>query len=252
MNDETIHPKQAGEFSRGWMVLFAAFLGIGVSLVSLSYYSAGIWVKPWQAEIIITEQDAQENGVSVKESLHMSHFWMLIAIFFLISTAVVGLIPNFIPLLQDAGLAADQVGSYAAALGVSVMLGRLLTGFLIDRIFAPHLTAIIFLCVSLACISLAVGGVDYALFAGIALGFAVGAEVDLIGYYTARYFGLKNYGMVYGFQYSSFLVGAGISPILAGSIWDNTGNYDMALIAASALLLVVVVLSLLLPRFPEK
>ncbi len=38
------------EFARGWTVLLAAFLGIGVSLVSLTYYSAGIWVKPWQAE----------------------------------------------------------------------------------------------------------------------------------------------------------------------------------------------------------
>jgi len=36
------------EFKRGWAVLLASFLGIGVSLVSLLYYSAGIWIKPWQ------------------------------------------------------------------------------------------------------------------------------------------------------------------------------------------------------------
>ena len=36
------------EFKRGWPTLTGSFLGIGVSLVSLTYYSAGIWVKPWQ------------------------------------------------------------------------------------------------------------------------------------------------------------------------------------------------------------
>ena len=36
------------EFQRGWKVLLACFLGIGVSLVSLVYYSGGIWIKPWQ------------------------------------------------------------------------------------------------------------------------------------------------------------------------------------------------------------
>jgi MFS family permease len=38
------------EFKRGWSVLLACFVGIGVSLVSLIYYSGGIWVKPWQEE----------------------------------------------------------------------------------------------------------------------------------------------------------------------------------------------------------
>jgi len=36
------------EFKRGWKVLLGCFLGIGVSLVSLVYYSGGIWIKPWQ------------------------------------------------------------------------------------------------------------------------------------------------------------------------------------------------------------
>jgi hypothetical protein len=38
------------EFARGWTVLLAAFVGIGVNLASMVYYSAGIWVRPWQEE----------------------------------------------------------------------------------------------------------------------------------------------------------------------------------------------------------
>ncbi len=43
-------PNQTGEFARGWKVLLAAFLGMGVCIVSFSYYSSGIWIKPWQEE----------------------------------------------------------------------------------------------------------------------------------------------------------------------------------------------------------
>ena len=393
------------EFKRGWTVLFASFLGIGVSLVSLMYYSAGIWIKPWQeafgwtrAEIgfsqtlmtlmivvtapfagkmidkyglrkiaslslllyalgllaiskmsgnlwlyygiiILTtlvgvaatpigftravnawfdknrglalglsltstgvaaffipkyltpyvaqngwragyfilflvaiiavpivwwlirdhppiNENEQENdkktiaGLTFKEARQTRAFWTIALLFLLISIAVLGLIPSFIPLLQDAGLSPAAAGSYAAILGASVMLGRLLTGFLIDRFFAPYVTAVVFLFIAVGCFALGLGGIQYALLAAIALGFAIGAEVDLIGYFTARYFGLKNYGAIYGFQYSAFSIGAGISPVVAGYIWDTTGNYDIALIGAGILLIIAVIVTLTLPKFP--
>ena len=78
----------------------------------------------------------------------------------------------------------------------------------------------------------------------------MGAEVDLIGYFTARYFGLRNYGVLFGIQYSAFSLGCGISPLLAGQIWDLTGNYDYALIGAAVLLMLAVLISLSLPKFP--
>jgi predicted MFS family arabinose efflux permease len=170
--------------------------------------------------------------------------------FILVAIAVSGLIPSFIPLLQDAGMSPEAAGGYGAVIGGSVMIGRLVTGFLIDRIFAPYVTAVVFSLVALGCLSLGLGGIDYALVAGIALGLAIGAEVDLIGYFSARYFGLKNYGVIFGMQYSVFIVGSGISPILAGQIWDRTGNYDIALIGASVLLMAAVMISLTLPKFP--
>jgi len=96
---------------------------------------------------------------------------------------------------------------------------------------------------------LGLGGIEYAMVAAIALGFAVGAEVDLIGYFTARYFGMAHYGAIYGLQYSIFIFGAAIGPVYTGYIWDVTGNYDLALIIAAALMVPVVIIALTLPRF---
>lgn len=189
------------------------------------------------------------SGVSFSEAIRSALFWRLAGVFLFISTAILGLIPALIPLLQDAGLSAKEAGGLAATMGLSILIGRLLIGFVIDYIFAPYVTAFVFACVALGCLALLIGGTEYAILTAISLGFAVGAEVDLIGYYTARYFGLANYGSIYGLQYSIFIFGAGISPIYVGHIWDVTGNYDVALILAACLIVPSVLLALTLPKF---
>ena len=190
-----------------------------------------------------------QEGLSLREAIRSSVFWRVAVIFFLISVAILGLIPAYIPMLQDAGMTPQQAGGLAAILGLSVMVGRLLIGFVIDRVFAPFVTAAVFALVGMGCLMLGMGGIGYAMVAAIALGFAVGAEVDLIGYYTARYFGMAHYGSIYGLQYSIFIFGAGVSPIYTGYIWDVTGNYDIALIMAAVLMLPVIALALSLPKF---
>ena len=167
----------------------------------------------------------------------------------MIAVAVLGLIPAFIPLLQDSGMDAATAGGLAAYLGLSVVIGRLGTGWLIDRIFAPYVLFGVFTIVALGCLALGLGGVKYALLGAIALGLAVGAEVDLIGYFTAKYYGLKHYGAIYGVMYSIFSLGAIISPVVAGAIWDKTGNYDLALYISAGLVITAAVMALALLKF---
>ena len=208
--------------------------------------------KPKQVVDLTDEANSVDLGITLKEAINTSTFWKLGGVFLLISVAIIGLVPSFIPLLQDAGMTPQQAGGYAAYLGLSVMIGRLLTGFLIDRFFAPYVLAGVFLFVASGCLSLGFGGTTYALWAAIALGLAIGAEVDLISYFTAKYFGLQHYGSIYGVMYSIFSLGAIISPVIAGAIWDRTGSYDWALFLAVFLILVAVVLSLFLPRFSDQ
>ena len=161
-------------------------------------------------------EPAGASGLTFSQAIRTVTFWKVASIFLLISTAILGLIPAFIPLLQDAGLSAKQAGQLGAALGLSVMVARLFIGFIIDRIFAPYVAAVAFSCVAFGCLALGLGGIEYAMVAAIALGFAVGAEVDLIGYFTARYFGMAHYGAIYGLQYSIFIFGAAIGPVYTG------------------------------------
>jgi MFS family permease len=59
-------------------------------------------------------------------------------------------------------------------------------------------------------------------------------EADLIAYLTARYFGLRSYGALYGVLFGGFGLGAALSPPLYGWVRDGQGSYDPALWIAGA------------------
>ncbi|MEP1353439.1 MAG: hypothetical protein ABJX32_09580 [Tateyamaria sp.] len=139
-----------------------------------------------------------------------------------------------------------------AVIGVSVIVGRLVTGFLVDRIFAPYVTAFVFTLVAIELLAFGFGGISLAFVGSMALGFAIGAEVDLIGYYTARYFGLSRYGVLFGLLYSSFSAGCALSPLIAGYIWDKTGSYDLVLKGGALLVGSAAILALTLPKFDQQ
>ena len=82
------------------------------------------------------------------------------------------------------------------------------------------------------------------------LGFAAGAESDVIAYLAAKYFGMAHYGRIYGLLYMPFGMGSAISPILYGAVRDATGNYDMMLTAAAGMFAIGGGLLLLMGRYP--
>ena len=232
---------------QGWRSGFVVLAIIVLIAIPIVYLLIRDQPKVDEAEGASSTQE--QEGITLKAASKTTSFWMLAVIFFLIAVAVLGLIPAFIPLLLDSGMSAATAGGLAAYLGLSVVIGRLGTGWLIDRIFAPYVLFGVFTTVALGCLALGLGGVKYALLGAIALGLAVGAEVDLIGYFTAKYYGLKHYGAIYGVMYSIFSLGAIISPVVAGAIWDKTGNYDLALYISAGLVITAAVMALALPKF---
>jgi MFS family permease len=101
------------------------------------------------------------------------------------------------------------------------------------------------------CLGLAFIGAPFATVGSLLIGLALGAEIDLVGYMSARYFGLKAYGTIFGCQYGMFAVGAGLGPLMYGQFFDRFGSYDAALMAAAGILLLSIPFILSLGRYPE-
>jgi MFS family permease len=132
--------------------------------------------------------------------------------------------------LQYVRFAIGQATATLSAVGLSTIAGRLISGYLLDRFFAPYVAAALFLLALAGVGILAAGAGDPALLlSAIALGFGLGAEVDVIGFMVSRYFGLRSYGAIYGCLFAIFTVGTGLGPVLMGLSFDQTHSYRLAL-----------------------
>jgi MFS family permease len=178
-------------------------------------------------------------------------FWLLAASFAMMSLSFAGFLPHFVPMLTDGGLSPVTAGTIAAEIGLAVIASRLVIGFLMDRLFAPRIAIAMSLIAASGFIILVVNGIAAASLTAIALGLAMGAELDLMGFLVARYFGLREFGRIYGWLYGAFIFASGLGPLWVGALRDANGNYTLALGIGAAGLLVACVGFLLLPRYSE-
>ncbi len=178
-------------------------------------------------------------------------FWTVGLSFAAAALAVSGLVVHMVPLMRDMGMDPVMAAGTASIIGVGVLVGRLLTGYLIDHFFAPFVAATLFSLTAAGCLVLLYGGPGLAVFAAALIGVSLGAEADLIAYLTARYFGMAHYAKVYGYIYSMFALGAAAGTALAGAAYDVNRNYTMAIWGVITLLLVASFAISRLPRFEQ-
>lgn len=81
------------------------------------------------------------------------------------------------------------------------------------------------------------------------IGMCYGSNLALFPSITKDYYGLKNFGMNYGFIFTAWGVGS-LLALVAGKIKDQTGVYDKALYLAGILLVVSFVISFVMKK-PE-
>jgi MFS family permease len=179
-------------------------------------------------------------------------FWTLAVCFFVIPLSLGGMLVHLLSFLHDAGVVATTAGLIAGSAGAMQMVFRVLSGWLVDRVFAPRVAAVMMTTAAVALALVALLGASVALLAPFAFGLALGAEIDLLGYLTARYFGMRAYGRIYGLLYAATMIGTALSPVLYGGTYDATGSYRPALYAGAASLVISAILFMTLPSFPEE
>lgn len=178
------------------------------------------------------------EGLTFRETIREWRFWVIAAALLPISFALAGPIPNMENILKIGGMKPETVLHLTPFIGLSALSGRVLGGWLLDRFWAPGISFFILCSPALSCWILAHGPLAFtgALLSIFLIGFAVGVEYDLMGYFVARYFGMRSYTVTYGILYVFFSLGAGAGPLVFGKSFDRLGSYDMILTVSSALL----------------
>jgi cyanate permease len=162
----------------------------------------------------------------------------MIAFCFTFSGAVlVGLNGTIVPMLTDSGMSVRMATSAVSVLGIATIAGRIFSGYLLDRIFAPYVT-IMFLMVPFVGVVAFGAGLSYGLpfVAAFLIGLGIGGELDLMAFLISRYFGLRAFGALYGLLTGLFYIGAKGGPFMVNVIYEATGSYHLVLVIAGIIM----------------
>lgn len=209
--------------AEGWragylaLAALAALVGLPAVLVFLRDGPASV---AWKV--------ARERPVE-RSHLRTSVFWLMALMIFCLNFPGAGMLSQMVPMLLEEGLTSTQAALGISAFAAGQVVGRLACGWLLDRSNPVQVGFWFTLVPAIGCLLLwgQEASTLVSLAAVTAVGVQQGAEIDLLGYFVARRFGLARYGAIYGWIQSVGWAGV-IGGILAfGLVHDLTGNYTL-------------------------
>ncbi|MEJ8567978.1 MFS transporter [Elongatibacter sediminis] len=192
-------------------------------------------------------------GMSLGEAIRTRPFWFLIVSIALIGIGITSILAHLVPMLIGRGVAPATAALAMSLLGLGLIFGRILSGWLMDRFFAPYVAAgfqLGMVC-GLVLLALDFSG-PLAFMAGLSVGLATGSEISEISYLVSRYFGLKAFGLINGILFASFQLGSGIGAYAMGAWYDHAGNYLDALWVVTGLVVISTILIATLGPYPRQ
>ncbi|MGH7089222.1 MAG: MFS transporter [Stellaceae bacterium] len=227
----------------GWR---AAFVGMGAAIFVMALVPVFLFERepPFLPERLRPKDDMSIPGYSWKEAVLKDwRFWAMTVTFFLAPIAFNGMITTVIAFLTDRGIPRGEAVAALSASGIALTVGRIISGFCLDRIHGPIVASTFFIASGIGIAILAAG---YSPFAGAILcGLGIGVEVDIMAFLVSRYFGLRCFGAIYATMFAVFSIGVGLGPYFLALSHDHFGSYvpmmmvNLGLIAIMCLLLLV-------------
>jgi len=217
----------------GWRAAYV-ILGCAVLLISLPVVAVFLKEHPGKLWLLpdgvmrsaLRTHDAGTSGLASREAFRTPTFWLMLSAFFLVGASVHGCLVHMTAMLTDRGLTMETAALGSSLMGAAVLLGRVGSGYLLDRFFAPYLAAGFFGGVTVGIGLLWAGATPGLAFAGAFLiGLGMGAEVDEIAYLIGRYFGLRAFGEIYGWAFGAFVLAGALGPLAMGAGFDLSGSY---------------------------
>lgn len=209
---------------------------------------------PADAGIRAAKQDTSGlPGLTIPQAWRDPGLWRIAMSTFLLMVLTIGLLIHQIPILVEAGVTPERAAWLAGAGGLAGILGKFVTGVLVDRFRANWVGGITLGFTAFAFLLLMDGVRTPALIVVAMLinGYSAGTKLQICSYLTSRYAGLRNFGTVFGFIGSLVSLGSALGPLLAGMIYDRTGGYEPFLIAGTIGCLFCGLLIVSLPRYPD-
>ena len=199
---------------------------------------------------VIENEPASLPGMTFAEAIRTRQYWALTIAFFFAGVTINGALVHVVPLLTDRGIPVGAAVSAISAAGLALIVGRVIAGYVMDRVFAPYV-ALVFLGGPI--LGLAILGLNPA-FVGpivgtILLGLGIGAEIDLMSFLVTRYFGVRAFGALHGLMFAIFVVGNAAGAAALGWSFQLLKSYGPAFVVFEILLVIACILFLTLGTY---
>jgi sugar phosphate permease len=209
-----------------------------------------IWFIKDQPETRIISSMPEEGKIPFKTILKKRNVYLLMIGSMLSIAAVAGTTQNLkLFFTFDLDYTQSQSARIMSLVLASSIVGRLLMGWLADRLPKKYVMILIFTLVSCSIPLLFTAktpGMIYVF--AFTFGIALGGDYMIIPLMAAELFGVRILGKVMGIVISADVVGEALSPVLVGWLRDRSDSYTTAFLALVILAILGVIAISLLPR----
>lgn len=158
-----------------------------------------------------------------------------------------------VPILTSAGIDRSDAAWFAGLAGVAALIGKIMTGWMVDRWDASLVGACFLLAPALGYWFILNDAHNFVaiLMGMVIIGYTTGAKIQVCAYLTAQHAGMRNYGKIFGVMTSMIGIGGGLGSIVAGLVFDQFGHYEPILVVGILLSFVCSGLILKLGQAPD-
>ncbi len=205
---------------------------------------------PYGAKKEIKENKPDKgNGLTFREAIHTSRFWIICAIYFSMGYGVQAVMVHLVPYATAIRISPTAAATIVSIVGLGGIIGRLALGVISDKI-GIRISLILSLGIwLLGFLWLQLSADLWRLYIfGFVFGFAYGALIGLTVLVGANMFGLITLSTITAALILMYTAGGALGPAITGYIFDVTSSYGLAFIICLILALIGLILSLALKR----
>ena len=199
--------------------------------------------------VVPSEAHAGAAGMSLPEALRSGTFWVVTAVFVILTGVLAGIMVNLPVILRQQGISPLSAASIMTVVGAAMFVGRLSAGLMLDRWFSPLVTAGFTLLPIVGLAALLIDPSPTTLYlAAVLLGLGLGSEMDAAAYIVSRAFGVRWFGTIYGVITLAYGLSSAIGPATAGAALSKGVSPGTIFAVGLALLVPTLLLLLSLRR----
>lgn len=193
------------------------------------------------------------QGLSVAEALRSFALYRIAGASLITLLLSAAFIVHQFPILTESGVSRQNAAMLASLAGVASIVGKLVTGWLMERFDGGLIGCFTNVVLALAMLLLMEPFRTPAtiVLAMLIVGYSNGTKLQICVYLTSIYAGMLNYGKIFGVMASIIAVAGGIGPLVGGLIYDLSGEYDLLIFAGIPTSVIAGLLLLRLGPYPE-